>query len=1008
LKRQRSASDEIPTQPAKLVKADQRKLADIIAPPPGGEVLPDLVEKTDLDATRVSMAALRSTHIEKAQKKSFFRTLFKFPSVRNNPLGCLFRVLFLLMFVAVLVALAAGSYLIVQYFRITASLPSVDELLANASQFQTTRIFDRDGDLLYEIVDPNAGLRTYVKLNDISPYVILATLATEDKNFYQNPGYDLLAILRALWQNYTAHTIVSGASTITQQLARILLLGPEERNQRSLERKAREIILAGEITKEYSKDQILEIYLNEVYYGNLAYGIEAAAETYFHKSAAELTLGESIFLAGLPQAPSVYDIFTNPDATLHRSFEVLGLVYAAVKEGNGCVNIGPDRPAVCATLDELAAAQDEITNATFQPPQYEMKYPHWVNYIRTLLEQQYGDGTIFRAGLQVYTTLDPQLQDEAQQMVTQQVQSLGDHHVTDGALVAIQPSTGEILAMVGSADFYNDAIAGQINMAVQPRQPGSSIKPLTYCAAFEKGWTPATLIWDVPSKFPPSSDPNDTSPWYEPVNYDNKFHGPVTARTALANSYNVAAVKTLQYVGIYDDPNTPQVDGFLAFAQRMGITTLTQPFYGLSLTLGGGDVTLLELTAAYSIFANGGQRVPPAAILKITDFDGDVIFEYQPQSGAQVIRPEHAYLISSILSDNQARTPMFGANSVLNLPFTVAAKTGTTNDFRDNWTLGYTPDLAVGVWVGNADYTPMENTSGLTGAAPIWSEFMQYAVLYLTNGNPTPFSRPSGIVDEIICSVSGTTPSHWCPSQRSEIFAYDQPPLPAEDDLWKEVKFDTWTGLGASSACGDFVDEIVAANITDPTAIDWIKNTNEGKAWASQMKYPSNLIFAPTRACSADDPHAVINFVGLSDGQVIKGGPLDIYTVVYATANFKSFKLQYGLGANPSSWQTLVDSTTPYQQADKLYSLDISALPSGQLTLHIYMESNKGGYAEKTMRITVQQPTPTPTMTATETSTPTATFTTTAIPSETPTEPFLPSSTPTFTQVPTASNTPTP
>ncbi len=999
MKRQRSAGDEIPTQPVKNDISSTDKNETVI-PPPGGEILPNRVDKIDLDATQISPTALQTTHEQKKVTRDFFRTFFKFPSIRKNPTGCLLRILFIFLFLLIIIAMAFGSYLIYQYFRISTSLPSVNELLARASQFQTTRIFDRNGDLLYEIVDPNAGLRTYVKLDDVSPYLILATLATEDKNFYQNPGYDLWAILRALWQNYTSHTIVSGASTITQQLARILLLGPEERNQRSLERKAREIILAGEITQQYGKDQILELYLNEIYYGNLAYGIEAAAETYFNRSAADLSLGEAIFLAGLPQAPSVYDIFTNPEETLRRSEKVLALVYEQVRNGNGCADIGPDRPPVCLTVDDLTVAAQEIANATFEPPQYAMKYPHWVNYIRTLLEEQYGDGTIFRAGLQVYTTIDPVLQDAAEQMVFRQVQTLGEQHVLDGALVAIRPSTGEILAMVGSADFYNDAIAGQINMAVQPRQPGSSIKPLTYCAAFEKGWTPATLIWDVPSKFPPSTDPNDTSPLYEPVNYDSKFHGPVTVRTALANSYNVAAVKTLQYVGIYDDPATSQVDGFLAFAQRMGITTLTQPFYGLSLTLGGGDVSLLELTSAYSVFANGGQRVPPAAILKITDFEGTVVYEYNPQPGTQIIRPEHAYLISSILSDNQARTPMFGANSVLNLPFTVAAKTGTTNEFRDNWTLGYTPDLAVGVWVGNADYTPMVNTTGLTGAAPIWSDFMRYAVPYLTFGNPTPFTRPAGITDEIICAISGTRPSQWCPSQKSEIFAFDQPPLPAEEDLWKEVKFDTWTGLEITNECDDFVEEILAANITDKFAIDWIRNTNEGRTWASRMNFPSQLIFAPSRKCTADDPRAVIEFVGSSSTeQIISSSPVDIYAIVYATQGFKSFRLQYGMGANPNNWRTLTESTIPYQQAEKIYTWDISDLPAGQVTLRIYMESSSGGYAEKTVTLNLQIPTHTPAPTSTETVTPT--------PTETPTEPPVPTETPTPTDTPTFTETPT-
>src|SRR6185436_18238656 len=374
----------------------------------------------------------------------------------------------------------------------------------------------------------------------------------------------------------------------------------------------------------------------------------------------------------------------------------------------GCIEVSNSPEPICVDPVSATQAADSMKVYNFKPLSFDSKYPHWVNFVRAQLEAKYDAQTIYRSGFIVYTTLDPRLQDQAQALVTDQVAQLTDKNAHNGALVAIKPSTGEILAMVGSPDFNNEAISGQINMADSPtRQPGSSIKPINYVAAFEKGWTPATLIWDVPSEFPPSGDPNDTREPYRPVNYDGRFHGPVTVRTALSNSFNIPAVKTLNFVGVYDDPNTPQKDGMVGMAERLGITSFTRPDYGLSLTLGGGDVSLLQLTSAYSVFANYGKKVPPVAILKIVDFEGKVVYEYQPPQPEQVIRAEHAFLISSILSDNEARSWMFGRNSMLNLPFQVAAKTGTTNDFRDNWTLGYTPDLATGVWVGNADYTPM-------------------------------------------------------------------------------------------------------------------------------------------------------------------------------------------------------------------------------------------------------------------------------------------------------------
>ena len=550
-------------------------------------------------------------------------------SLNFRTIGCAIQILIALLFFLVIISLGIVSLGIYEYYSIASSLPSVSDLQQHTSQFETTRILDRNGDLLYEILDPNAGRRTDVPLNKISPALVAATIATEDKDYYSHPGYDVWAIIRAIWQNYTSGGIVSGASTITQQLARSLLLSPEQHQQTYL-RKAREIILAAEITRRYSKDQILEIYLNEIYYGNLSYGIEAASETYFGTTADQLTLSQASFLAGLPQSPAVYDIYTNRDATLARQQEVLNLMMQVSYEQN-CIYVSNNDQPVCVTPADVASAAAETRNSTFQPPSVNMRYPHWVNYVRSQLEASYDPQTIYRSGFTIYTTLDPTLQDYAQQLVTNQVAALANNNASDGALVAIRPSTGEILAMVGSADFNNTAISGQVNMAVsETRQPGSSIKPVNYVAAFEKGWTPATLIWDVPSQFPPSGDPNDTHPPYIPNNYDNKFHGPVTVRTALANSYNIPAVKTLQFVGVYGD------HGMIAMAQRLGITSLTRNDYGLSLTLGGGDVSVLEMTGMFSVFANSGVRVPPVSILKIVDYQGNVVYQYKPPQGEQV------------------------------------------------------------------------------------------------------------------------------------------------------------------------------------------------------------------------------------------------------------------------------------------------------------------------------------------------------------------------------------
>ena len=987
--------------------------AQVPAPSGAGDPLPQRVPETDTGATRVERVVLVPRRSRGTPRPHAVTPPPPPPppdqppdvppsSSSKAPRGCFLRGLIAVFFATVIIAVIAGTVLVYQYFRIASSLPSVEDLRSRASQFETTRIYDRDGNVIYEIIDPNAGRRTFVPLKEISPYLIAATIATEDKDFYTHPGFDPVAVVRALAQNYVAGGVVSGASTITQQLARNLLLSPAERVEQTYQRKAREIILAAELTRRYSKDEILELYLNENYYSNMAYGIEAASETYFKTSADKLTLSQATFLAGLPQAPGVYDIFSNRDETLQRHREVLTLMYQLSVE-RSCISISTTPQPVCLGAEEAVAAAEEIASYQFDLPQNQMVFPHWVNFVRTQLEAQFDSQTIYRSGFRVYTTLDPTMQREAERLVKEQVSGLADKNAQDGALVAIRPSTGEILVMVGSADFNNEAISGQVNMAISPRQPGSSIKPLTYLAAFEKGWTPATLIWDVKSEFPPSGDPEDTRDPYIPVNYDGNYHGPVSVRTALANSFNIPAVKALDFVGVYKDPKTNREDGLIAFAKRMGITTLTREDYGLSLTLGGGEVTLLEMTGAFATLANSGVQMSPYAITRIEDHLGNLVYEAPPQVPTQVVRAEHAYLISDILSDNSARSWMFGPNSVVNLPFPAAAKTGTTNDFRDNWTMGYSPDLSVGVWVGNADYTEMEHMTGLTGAAPIWAAFMQFAVPRLTNGEVHAFNRPAGIVDRVVCDVSGTEPSEYCRTQRTEIFAYDQLPPKKEDDLWKKVWLDTWTGLKASAACGDgFTKEELTINVTDKWARKWLQETDEGKAWLQSMGFEEDARFTPERECALTDPRPILALVGLNDGQTITTSPLDIYAVVNGGEEFRSFTLSYGYGDNPTSWKDLKTLRDQHTIPEKVFTWELGKVRAGTLVLRLVMEGSDNRYAEARVRLEMRVPTVTPTPTTTITTTPTATETPTL--TETP----MPSDTPMATDTPESTQTPTP
>ncbi|HWE61599.1 MAG TPA: PBP1A family penicillin-binding protein [Chloroflexota bacterium] len=600
----------------------------------------------------------------------------------------------------------------------------------------STRIFDRHGRLLYEIVGPG-GRRATVPLARIPVALRQATIAAEDDTFYHNPGIDPLAILRSALLDLRLGQPAYGGSTITQQLVRTILMPPAERSAKSLDRKLREVALALQLNMRLAKDQVLALYLNNVYYGNLSYGVEAAAENYFGRPAARLDLAQCALLAGIPRGPSLYNPLIDPQAALARRHEVLQLMLR-----KGYITVAQERLADTEPLDLAAPGQGILA-------------PHFVLYVTSLLEREYGRAALEQGGLQVTTTLDLNLQRQAEAAVREHVAQLQkDHNVHDGALVALDPQTGQILAMVGSANYADHAIDGAVNVALAPRQPGSAIKPFTYAAAFARDYTPATIVDDAPSAFTTKQGVP-----FLPQNYDLQFHGLVTLRTALANSYNVPAVKVLNHVGI---------PAMLAVAHDAGITTMNDiDRYGLALTLGGGEVRLLDLTDAYATFDTGGIHHDPVSILTVTDAQGHVLQAWQPTVGRRAISPQVSYLITSILADDTARMPAFGEGSPLELDRPAAAKTGTTSDFHDNWTVGYTPDLVTGVWVGNADNTAMLDVSGISGAAPIWHDFMEAALRDLP---PRTFVPPPAIVHEAICPGTGLPPDAQCPDRADEVF----------------------------------------------------------------------------------------------------------------------------------------------------------------------------------------------------------------------------------------------
>jgi len=584
---------------------------------------------------------------------------------------------------------------------------------------QTSIIYDRTGEhVLYEIHgEENRKILTHEQVPDT---IRIATVATEDDSFYQHHGIDIGAIFRALKADIETGSANQGASTITQQLARSVYLNREK----TIKRKILEAIYAVKIDKKYSKDQILDAYLNQIPYGSNAYGIETAAETYFGKKALDLTLDEAAMLAALTKAPTYYSPYGNHvDALVKRQQDVLKRI----------AELNLAKPQ---TVAEALKIKTKVV--PFSQP---IDAPHFVFYVKNKLEQKYGEKMIAEGGLKIYTTLDYDKQKLAEQIINEgAAYNQTKYGATNAGLVALDPRNGQILAMVGSRGYFDKTIDGQVNVTISPRQPGSSFKPIVYAKAFEDGYQPETMLLDAQTDF--GKDGSGIN--YVPRNYDGKFHGVLSMRQALAMSLNVPAIKTLRAVG---------VDDAIEMAHRLGITTLNdRPRYGLSLVIGGGEVTLLDETSAFSVFANDGNRNPVDPILKIVDSKGNIIAENQPQN-SPVLDPQIARKIDSILSDNSARVPIFGPNNKLFIPNrTVAAKTGTTQEFRDAWTVGFTPYLAVGVWAGNNNNRPMRaGADGSFVAAPIWNKFMSQAI----QGYPDVAFAPYDKSDSVVPRVAG-------------------------------------------------------------------------------------------------------------------------------------------------------------------------------------------------------------------------------------------------------------
>lgn len=869
-------------------------------------------------------------------------------------------------------AAAAGFYsYITQDLPDPANIEKIDT--DTETTFQTTKIYDRTGQvLLYEIIDPTGGDRQWIPLEEMPQDLINATVASEDKTFWENKGYDLEGMARALVANLQSDD-VQGGSSITQQLVKNALIDPEDRIVgaegpvfEDYVRKAREVLLANEITRRYEKEQILEWYLNTNSYGNLAYGIEAAAQVYFDKPARELTLAESAMLAPIPQFPA-QNPFDNPEEAIKRQQLVLEFML---------------RDGYLTEEQMVQAKYTPLVYAGGVQERYDILEPHFAIYARKRLEEMFGEKLVYQGGLKVITTIDLDLQHQAECLARIQVARLSgpeaqaalteeelaacpaaeflrplsqadlaqDHNISNASVVAMDPRTGEILVMVGSLDYWDESIDGQFNVALANRQPGSSFKPFTYVTALAQGYTPATMILDVKAAVPPGPPA-----FWPPANYDRREHGPVSLRAALANSYNLPAVITMDWVG---------VDNVIRTAHHMGITTIEHGSdCGLALTLGCGEVKLLDMVYSFSVFDNlgvmigqeraeenrrfGYRDLDPVAILHVEDKDGNILYQYTDPQRREILPPQLAWLMNNIMSDRQARCPAFGCPNALELPGErpAAAKTGTTNDYKDAWTVGFAPQLVTGVWVGNSDNSAMENTPGSKGAAPIWNAFMSYALL---EEPIMGWQQPSGITQMTVCATSGLLPTQWCPTRSEYFISGTEPTTP--DTIYQAVRINRETGKLATVFTPPELVEEKVFTVLPPEAVDWLSSLSE----AEQERWPQ----PPTEYDTVEGPApgsgpvAILSplpYAYLS-GQVELRGNVQIENLAF-------YRVAFGSGLNPGAWQLIGSEHGDPRNNETLEVWDVSGL-DGLFSVQLTAVRHDQSFEQATIQVTVDNTPP--------------------------------------------------
>lgn len=886
-------------------------------------------------------------------------------------------VAFTFLFVTGTVTATASVY---DYF--TRDLPDFSEIEQLGqdidSTFETTKIYawgpDQDGDgnkelvLIYEVIDPLGGDRQWLTIDQFPQTMLDATIAIEDRTFWTNEGYDVQGIGRAFYQYVLLGGEIQGGSSITQQLVKNNLIAEERRivgaevDFDDYRRKAEEVLLAHKLSQTYSKEQILEWYLNTNFYGNLAYGVEAAARVYFNKPAAQLTLAESAMLAAIPQSPALNPI-DNPEQAKARQELVLDAMF---------------REGMIDRQQLVTAKYSPLQIAPGIEDRFDIIAPHFALYVRKQLEERFGPELVLRGGLRVYTSLDLEMQQQAECVARAHVARLSgvagdglpaderaqcpalsflpplqeadigvDRNVSNASVMALDPRTGEIKAMVGSLDYWDEDIDGSFNVAVDGlRQPGSAFKPFTYLTAFSQGYTAATMVLDVETDF--GTPYNGIA--YVPQNYDRRFHGPMRIRQALANSYNVPAVEVMSWVG---------VNNVIRTAHSLGITSLDGGDYGLSLTLGGGEVKLIDMVYSFAVLNNLGRMIgqplpeseqrlgyrslDPVSIIRVEDRSGDRIYEYSEPQQQEIVTPQLAFLVTDILADRTSRCQAFGCPNALELPNNrpAAVKTGTTNDYRDAWTIGYTPQLVTGVWVGNSNNAPMDEVPGSKGAAPIWHAFMSWA---LQNNPPETWQRPAGIIERAVCDVTGLLPTPHCPTVTEYFIEGTEPSV--FDNFYQAFQINRETGRLATIYTPPELVDTQVFRVYPERAADWVRENNISQPPTEYDTITGSPEQQANISISAPRP---FNFVE---------GVVEVEGSIQVEEEFASYRLAFFEGLTPQEVQTIVEHDSPPGDDGILGQWDVSQL-NGLYTLILTVQKEDGSFEEVSVPVTVDNAPPT-------------------------------------------------